>query len=302
MSQRNVVKHLPFDSRRGSLLAHFCLSKRAQQGCPKISRSKSMTTHEFDRPTVDYKLLRASAALLFGGIVVSIVAGVLHPSHEIPNDHTAVFAEYASSSSWTAVHLGQFVGMAIMIAGLLTLFFAFNVRSGLAGWSGRLGAVAASAALALYGVLQAVDGVALKQAVDAWASAPEAEKAARFAAAETVRWLEWGSRSYQSFTLGLALLLFAVMIVSTARVPRLIGYLMALTGIAYLVQGWAHVTRSLHACCRASIDAGLVCVGGLRHFDATRSRQPSRRDTARPLSNTWLGSARNIEQSNRGYH
>ncbi len=197
-----------------------------------------MPTQEFDRPTVDYKLLRASGALLFGGIVVTIVAGVLHPGHEIPNDHTAVFAEYASSSSWTAVHLGQFVGMAIIIAGLLTLFFAFNVRSGMAGWSGRLGAVAASAALALYGVLQAVDGVALKQAVDAWASAPEAEKAARFAAAETVRWLEWGSRSYQSFTLGLALLLFAVMIVSTAKIPRLVGYLMALTGIAYFVQGW----------------------------------------------------------------
>jgi hypothetical protein len=56
-------------------------------------------------------------------------------------------------------------------------------------------------ALGLYGVLQAVDGVALKQAVNAWASAPEAEKAARFASAETIRWLEWGTRSYQSFML-----------------------------------------------------------------------------------------------------
>ena len=35
------------------------------------------------------------------------------------------------------------------------------------------------ATLALYGVLQAVDGVALKQAVNVWASAPDAEKAAR---------------------------------------------------------------------------------------------------------------------------
>ncbi len=45
-------------------------------------------------------------------------------------------------------------------------------------------------ALGLSGVLQAVDGVALKQAVDAWVSAPDAEEAARFASAETVRWLE----------------------------------------------------------------------------------------------------------------
>jgi hypothetical protein len=48
--------------------------------------------------------------------------------------------------------------------------------------------------LALYGVLQAVDGVALKQVVDAWASAPEAEKVERFATAEAIRWLEWGVR------------------------------------------------------------------------------------------------------------
>jgi len=81
---------------------------------------------------------------------------------------------------------------------LLVLFFALNVQTGVAGWAGRFGAVAAVVTLALYGVLQAVDGVALKQAVDAWASAPEVEKAARFASAEAIRWLEWGVRSYQS--------------------------------------------------------------------------------------------------------
>jgi uncharacterized protein DUF4386 len=197
-----------------------------------------MTVQEFNRPTIDIKLLRLSAALLFIGELVSIVAGILHPSHEIPNNHVAVFAEYATSASWTAVHLGQFVGMAVIIAGLLTLFFAFSVRSGIAGWAGRLGAVAAAVALALYGLLQAVDGVALKQTVDAWASAPDAEKVARFAAAEAIRWMEWGSRSYQSFMLGLSLILFAILIVSMVKIPRPIGYLMALSGIAYLVQGW----------------------------------------------------------------
>ena len=93
-------------------------------------------------------------------------------------------------------------------------------------------------ALALYGVLQAVDGVALKQAVNAWASAPEAEKAARFASAEAIRWLEWGVRSYQDFALGLALLLFAAAVVWTSWVPRPIGYLMGLSGLTCLVQGW----------------------------------------------------------------
>jgi hypothetical protein len=92
--------------------------------------------------------------------------------------------------------------------------------------------------LALYGVVQAVDGVALKQAVDAWASAPDAEKAARFASAEAVRWLEWGARSYQNFALGLALLLLAAAVVQTAWAPRPMAYLIGLSGLTYLLQGW----------------------------------------------------------------
>lgn len=80
--------------------------------------------------------------------------------------------------------------------------------------------------------------MANKQADAAWVSAPEAMKAARFASAEAIRWIEWGMRSYHSFALGLALLLFAAGIVRTAGVPRPIAYLMGLTGLAYLVQGW----------------------------------------------------------------
>jgi hypothetical protein len=128
--------------------------------------------------------------------------------------------------------------MAIIIAGLLALFFALNVHTGALMWAGRFGAVSPIVALALYGVLQAVDGVALKQAVDAWASAPAAEKVARFASAETIRWLEWAARSYQSFMLGLTFILLASVIVGTARTARAIGVLMGLAGLAYLAQGW----------------------------------------------------------------
>jgi hypothetical protein len=33
------------------------------------------------------------------------------------NNHPAVFAEYVGSEIWTAVHLGQFASMAILLAG-----------------------------------------------------------------------------------------------------------------------------------------------------------------------------------------
>lgn len=186
----------------------------------------------------DRKLLRLSATLLLIGLLIFEGASLLHPSRENPNNHPAVFAEYAHSADWTAVHLGQFVGTAVIIAGLLALFFALNVSQGTPRWLGLFGAIAAGVALALYGVLQAVDGVALKQAADAWASAPAAEQAARFASAEAIRWLEWGTNSYQTFMFGLAVVLLALVIVWTARVPRPIGYLMGLSGLALIVRGW----------------------------------------------------------------
>jgi hypothetical protein len=181
--------------------------------------------------------LRLAAALLLAGQLLYIVVTQFHADGDA-NNHPAVFAEYADSGIWKAVHLGQFAGMAILLAGLLALFFALDIPAGPARWAGRFGAASAVAALALYGVLQAVDGVGNKQVDDAWVAAPAAEKAARFASAETMRWLEWGARSYQDFALGLALLLFAAAVARTARVPRPIAYLMGLSGITYLVQGW----------------------------------------------------------------
>jgi hypothetical protein len=186
----------------------------------------------------DRTLLRLSATLLSAGVLLSLLASMFHVNSEQANDHVAAFTAYAHSSTWTAAHLGQFLGMAVLIAGMLVMFVALNVHTGMLGWAGRLSAVSAVVALALYGVLQAVDGVALKQAVDAWMRAPDAEKAARFASAEAIRWLEWSLRSYHSVMLGLALVLFATVIVGTARLPRPIGYLMGLSGLAYLVQGW----------------------------------------------------------------
>jgi hypothetical protein len=181
--------------------------------------------------------LRLSAWLLLVGQLLYIVVTQFHAGGDA-NNHPAVFAEYAGNGIWTAMHLGQFASMAILLAGLLAMFFALDVQAGTARWAGRFGAASAAATLALYGVLQAVEGVALKQAVNAWASAPDAEKAARFASAEAIRWLEWGVRSYQNFALGLALLLFAAAVVRTARVPQPIAYLIGLSGLTYLVQGW----------------------------------------------------------------
>ncbi|MFJ2033662.1 DUF4386 family protein [Streptosporangium sp. NPDC087985] len=206
---------------------------------------------------IDCKTFRLPAVLLAVGFISYVFIGLLHTGGPA-NNHKAVFADYARSDSWAVVHLGQFAGMAVIIAGLLALYFALDVRAGGAAWVARLGAVSAGVALGLYGVLQAVDGVALKQAVDAWVSAPAAEKTAHFASAETVRWLEWGARSYQSFMFGLTLILLGSAVALAARLPRALGYLMGLSGLAYIVQSWVLGSDGFSATNTSTILIGYV--------------------------------------------
>lgn len=167
-----------------------------------------------DRPS-----FRLASALIFGGELLFIGAGMFHPATVAANQHPEVFAEYANSAFWGAVHMGQFAGMAALLAGLVTLVFAIGGKAGFPIGVGGLAAISAIVTIALTAVLQAVDGVALKAAADAWFGAPAAEQAARLAAVEAVSWLEWGVRSYQRAVLGVTLILVAAQIVISARVP-----------------------------------------------------------------------------------
>lgn len=185
----------------------------------------------------DRNALRLSASLLLAGQLLYILVTLLHPGGEA-NNHAAIFAAYAESNVWTAVHAAQFLSMAIFLAGLFALRFALDGETEPVKWAARFGGASSVATLALCGVVFAVDGVALKQAVNALAVAPQVEKAARFATAEAIRWLEWGIRSYDNFTLGFAVLSFALAVARTPGLPRPIGYLMGLSGLAYLLQGW----------------------------------------------------------------
>ena len=181
--------------------------------------------------------LALSGALLLIGFATLQVSSAFHPGG-VPNDHVSSFTLYAASSGWTADHLATFAAFAFTISGLLVLLYALRLSSGLSALVARIGSGLAAVAIALSAVRFAVDGVVLKRAVDAWVSAPEAERAARFASAETVRWMEEAAMSYQTIVIGLTLIVLAGLIVGTARVPRPIGLLLALSGAGYLVTGW----------------------------------------------------------------
>ncbi len=196
------------------------------------------TVEEVDS-SMDQSALRLAGALLLGGQLLYILITQFHTGGDA-NDHPSIFAKYAGSGDWKGVHAGQFAAMAIVVAGLIALCFAVHMQAPVASWTARMGAVLAVVALGLYGVLQAVDGIGNKEVDRAWVNASPAQKTARFASAEAMRWLEWGVRSYHDYALGLALLLLgaAVLAVPVLVIPRPVGYLMGLSGAAYLVQGW----------------------------------------------------------------
>lgn len=188
----------------------------------------------------DRKLLRFSAVLVIAGAVVYQVASLFHGgSGRTANE---VFTSYANSPSWALVHEAQFAGSAMFLFGLLALYPGLGVNSGIRGAVSRFASAMAVTALALNGALYAVDGVALKQAVDAWVSSPASQQAALFAVVQGVRGVEWGMRSYVNFATGLALVLFAIVIASTTRVKRPIGYIMGLSGLAIIAGGYGYGT------------------------------------------------------------
>jgi hypothetical protein len=172
--------------------------------------------------------LRLAGGLLLGGFLLNLVVTLFHPGgHE--NNHRVIFMKYADSDAWIAIHLGQFIAVFIALAGLLVLY-RFLTLGGEGSLLSRFAIGATIATAAAFAILQAMDGVALKQAVDAWTDASGAQKAIRFDNAETLRWLEWGFQSYFRLLLGLTFLLFGAAILATRRAAAWLGWVAVLTG------------------------------------------------------------------------
>jgi Domain of unknown function (DUF4386) len=166
------------------------------------------------------RALKLSGALLVVGFVVNgIQRMLLHPTGA-EDDHEAIFTEYADSDAWVATHLAEFMLILVALAGLLVLCRALRPET---PYLALLAAGATIATAASWAVLQAVDGVTLKQAVDAWAAASGTDEATRFADAETVRWTEWGLQSYFRVLLGVAFLLLGAAAVVSRLVPSWLG-------------------------------------------------------------------------------
>jgi hypothetical protein len=184
------------------------------------------------------RLLTLAGGLLVGGFLAfTAVTVAWHPGGD-EDTHPVIFQKYADSDAWVATHFGQFVCVLVALAGFVVLHRTLALRGEvplLALWA--VGTTIATAAV--WAVLQAVDGVALKQTVDTWADASGQERTLRFANAETVRWTEWGLQAYFRLLLGATLVLFGVAVARTGIVYRWLGPVAVVGGIAYATVGVA---------------------------------------------------------------
>jgi hypothetical protein len=199
------------------------------------------STPDFERP-----MLRMGSMAFLVGIVIFLVSTILHPGREDPTNHPLVFAEYAEDELWVASHIGQFAGGMLAFAGGFIALFRLLSRSesGIASalaWMGLAATIAAGSALA---VLQAVDGIALKMAVDSWYAVPPStasdggeEKSIAFRVAEGIRWTEMGINSYFRILQGAVGVIFGVAIAVSAVLSRWIGAVGIFGGVATIILG-----------------------------------------------------------------
>lgn len=183
-------------------------------------------------------MTRIGAVSLPLGVILFVVAtAIFHPHREDPMDNPAVFMEYAQNNSWVAVHFAQWVAALLLIGGLVSLYYSLTTKPGVGTGVSRFGLAAAVVTVTAFTMLQAVDGVALKWAVDTWADAPAEQQVAAFAAAQAVRWTEYALQSYSNILLGLTLMLYALAMALGASYPRWLGWLAGGSGVAWIVHG-----------------------------------------------------------------
>lgn len=152
-----------------------------------------------------------------------------------PNVPLAAFTEYAADRHWIASHLMQLAGVALMVTALVLL--SRMMAGGAADTAAFLGSCGAVASLAVASALQAVDGVALKAMVNAWAAAPADQKEMLFNAAFAVRQIEIGLASMTALLSGLTISIYGIALMRDLRFPTLLGVTAIAGGVPTAIAG-----------------------------------------------------------------
>ena len=210
---------------------------------------------------------RVGAICSILGVGLLVIGTYHHPMEADPNVPAAAFMEYAADTLWVASHLTQLVGVALMVVALL--LFADNLKSRGGSKAAKIAAAGAITSLALAAALQAVDGIALKAMVDAWAAAPELQRDGVFPAVFAVRQLEIGLASMFSLSMGFTATMFGIALILEPAYPKWFGCLAIIgglptggAGIAIAYTGFSELSMAINMPANILLLIWMLVLGG----------------------------------------
>ncbi|MFL6479267.1 MAG: DUF4386 family protein [Nitrososphaera sp.] len=190
-------------------------------------------------PKSEDPIIRMGSVSFIVGLIIIIVSTLFHPSSQPLTNHPLVFAEYAASDTWIGAHIGQFAGVMLVFAGGFVALYRLLMRSEspLAKALALLGLATAIITACTFAIIQAIDGIALKRAVDTWAASPADEKVITFRVAEAIRWIEIGTNGIFRILQGAAAITFGAAILMSGLLPRWSGGFGMLAGVSTIIFG-----------------------------------------------------------------
>ena len=185
----------------------------------------------------DTYMMRIGAAAGMVGAVIFAIANMLHAR----SDDIEIYAEQikavAESDVWLTGHLMLFVGGILIAIFLIALHR--TMMDGLAGALSRIGYFGTVASTGVLTVLVGVDGIASKAVHDAWAAAPDAEKAVALRVAEAMENIDVGIFSaWIILFFGMTFIVYGLAVAMSDNFPKWMGWVAAALGLVSLVVGF----------------------------------------------------------------
>lgn len=184
-------------------------------------------------------IMRVGAAAGITGGVIGAFAGIAHPQPE-PGVADAFLHSIVPTSMWVNIHLAALFAVLLALVALVAIERSITREParGLARFGLALAAAGSGAAI----VWMAIDGVAMKHIADAWAAAPEQEKAVAFHTAVVV---EEMILALFSITIvvwyGLPFIFMGLAVGLSGAYPRWMGWLVVAGAIGAVLTGMAQV-------------------------------------------------------------
>ncbi len=179
-------------------------------------------------------LLRIGSVCAIAGTIGYLALFLLHG--DLPDQTAETALSWVAERPLPLLHLGIILCVLLWVAALIAL--ASSLRDATSWALGSLGSASAVLGATLLAVHYRIDGPALKQVADAWASATGTEQEQLLDRGELVILMTGnGFPLYVALLLGLPFLLFGLAMISSSSYPSWLGWIGLIAGANAFIVG-----------------------------------------------------------------